>query len=93
MQIKKFTIGVWIVSSLQMFINWFLSRKYMNLGCYPVIYYRDTQETDIVLQIFFFQRCKNVSCVNVGLVYNTSMLFYLSSFKREKEIKITSLPT
>ena len=42
MQIKYFTIGVWILSSLQMFINWFLSRKYMNLGCDPVIYYRDT---------------------------------------------------
>ena len=90
--IKYFTIGVSIVSSLQIFINWFLSRKYMNLGCDPVIYYGDTQETVTVLQIFFFQQCKNVSCVNIGLVYNTSMLFYLSSFKREK-IKITSLPT
>ena len=58
--IKYFTIGVCIVSSLQIFINWFLSRKYMNLGCDPVIYHKVTQKTDTVLQIFFFQRCKNV---------------------------------
>ena len=63
----------------------------MNLGCDPVIYYRDTQETDIVLQMFFFQRCKNVSCVNVGLVTLQCFFICLLSNVKNKNNKASNI--
>ena len=53
----------------------------MNLGCDPVIYHRDTQETDIVLQIFFSSDAKMFPLLM--LVWSITCLLYTSPSPRD----------